>query len=46
MTNVIATAMIEIVAVARKMLSRFVEVRNPLPCSVIAKYRKTSANAT
>jgi hypothetical protein len=36
-TNVIATAMIEIVAVARRMLSRFVDVRNPLPCSVTLK---------
>jgi len=41
MTNVIATAMIEMIAVWRKTFSRFVGVRKPFSPSVNAKTTKT-----
>ena len=43
MTKVIATAITEMIAVCRKMLSRFVPERKPSSARKIAKSRKTTA---
>jgi hypothetical protein len=45
MTNVIATAMIEMVAVWRKMLRTLLPDRKPLSPSVMAKSRNTATKA-